>query len=176
MNINGPNTNSFSCRLFSEKKIILPLPFSSEWQTRATKQQWGQVSCVQRHWANLFQEECLWHAALVRSFPSAGQAKRWPGPIPRGLSKRRFAAFYVCKYIFSLDDEMDEIVGHTYLFLKEQLEISTMPLPSGVLHGTIIDQFIACGKSLDKAHELASLIWLAVIDNLEENQENLSVT
>ncbi|KAL2462431.1 putative BPI/LBP family protein [Forsythia ovata] len=133
--------------------------------------EWGQVSCVQRHWANLFREECLWHAALVRSFPLAGQAKRWPGPIPRGLSKRRFAAFYVCKYIFSLDDEMDEIVGHTYLFLKEQLEISTMPLPSGVLHGTIIDQFIACGKSLDKAHELASLIWLAVIENLEENQE-----
>lgn len=33
---------------------------------------------------------------------------------------------------------MDEIVGHTYLFLKEQLEIFTMPPPSGVLHGTII--------------------------------------
>lgn len=32
------------------------------------------------------------------------------------------------------------------------------------------DQFIACGKSRDKAHELASQIWLAVINNLEENE------
>lgn len=36
---------------------------------------------------------------------------------------------------------MDEIVGHAYLFLKEQLELSTMPPPSGVLHGTIIGMF-----------------------------------
>lgn len=33
------------------------------------------------------------------------------------------------------------------------------------------DQFIACGKSRDRAHELASVIWLAVIDNLEENHQ-----
>ena len=33
------------------------------------------------------------------------------------------------------------------------------------------DQFIACGKTGDKAHELASKIWLALIDGLEENQE-----
>lgn len=32
------------------------------------------------------------------------------------------------------------------------------------------DQFIACGKSRERAHELASLIWLAVINNLEENE------
>lgn len=32
------------------------------------------------------------------------------------------------------------------------------------------DQFIACGKSRDMAHELASRIWLAVLDNLEENE------
>ena len=49
---------------------------------------WGQISCVKKQWAKLFQEECLWDAALIRSFPLAGQAKRWPGPIPRGLSKR----------------------------------------------------------------------------------------
>ncbi|KAK2965473.1 hypothetical protein RJ640_008267 [Escallonia rubra] len=133
--------------------------------------EWGQISCVKKQWANLFREECLWHAALVRSFPLAGQAKRWPGPIPRGLSKRRYAALYVSKHIFSLDGEMDEIVGHTYLFLKEQLEISTMPPQSGILHGTIIDQFIACGMSRDKAHDLASKIWLAVIDNSEENEQ-----
>ena len=34
----------------------------------------------------------------------------------------------------------------------------------------LADQFIACGKSRDVAHELASQIWLAVLDNLEENQ------
>lgn len=32
------------------------------------------------------------------------------------------------------------------------------------------DQFIACGKPREKAHELASHIWLAVINNLEENE------
>lgn len=35
----------------------------------------------------------------------------------------------------------------------------------------LADQFIACGKSRELAHELASLIWLAVIDNLEENEQ-----
>ncbi|XVF26455.1 hypothetical protein REPUB_Repub14bG0017900 [Reevesia pubescens] len=137
---------------------------------RVPVSEWAQISCVTKQWANLFHGECLWQAALMRTFPFASQAKRWPGPIPRGLSKRRFAALYVSKHIFALDDEIDEIVGHTYLFLKEQLELSTMPPPSGILHGTIIDQFIACGKSRDVAHELASQIWLAVLDNLEENR------
>lgn len=134
---------------------------------RVPVSEWAQISCVRKQWANLFHGECLWQAAIMRTFPLASQAKRWPGPIPRGLSKRRFAALYVSKNIFVLDNE---IVGHTYLFLKEQLELSTMPPPSGILHGTIIDQFIACGKSRDVAHELASQIWLAVLDNLEENQ------
>ena len=49
---------------------------------------WVQLSCVKKQWANLFREEFLWHAALLRSFPLADHAKRWPGPIPRGLSKR----------------------------------------------------------------------------------------
>lgn len=78
---------------------------------------------------------------------------------------------YMSKCIFALDDELSEIVGHSYLFLKEQLEISTLPPSPGILHGTIIDQFIACGKSRDRADELASLIWLAVIDNLEDNHQ-----
>lgn len=42
------------------------------------------------------------------------------------------------KCIFPLDDELSEIVGHSYLFLKEQLEISTLPPSPGILHGTII--------------------------------------
>ncbi|KAL7140584.1 hypothetical protein ABFS83_09G128600 [Erythranthe nasuta] len=104
--------------------------------------EWGQLSCVNKYWANLFREECLWHAALARCFPLSGHRKRWPGPIPRGISKRRFVALYVSKFIMlpvvEEDDELSEIVGHTYLFLKEQLHISTMPPPSGILHGTII--------------------------------------
>ncbi|XP_057968608.1 uncharacterized protein LOC131158064 [Malania oleifera] len=137
---------------------------------RVPVSEWAQISCVRKHWANIFRGECLWQSAVNRTFPSASQAKRWPGPIPRGLSKRRYTALYVSKQIFALDSEIGEIVGHTYLFLKEQLELSTMPPPSGILHGTIIDQFIACGKSRDIAHELASEIWLAVLDNMEENQ------
>ncbi|XAR49785.1 hypothetical protein NMG60_11003924 [Bertholletia excelsa] len=148
----------------------LPAHLLIEIFIRVPISEWMKLSCVKKQWANLFQEECLWHAALLRNFPLAGGARRWPGPIPQGLSKRRYTALYVSKTIFSLDDELDEIVGHTYLFLKEQLEVLSMPSPVAILHGTMIDQFIACGKSTDKAHELASQIWLAVIDNLEENE------
>ncbi|BBG98675.1 lipid-binding serum glycoprotein family protein, partial [Prunus dulcis] len=142
---------------------------------RVPVSEWAQISCVKKQWANLFRGECLWQAALATTYPLANPAKRWPGPIPRGLSKRRFAALYVSKHIFSLDGEIDEIVGHTYLFLKEQLELSTMPPSSSILHGTIIDQFIACGKSRDMAHDLASQIWLAVLDNLEENEHTFQI-
>lgn len=41
-------------------------------------------------------------------------------------------------------------------------------LTSNVL--LVADQFIACGKSMDEAHELVSQIWLAVLNNLEENE------
>ncbi|XP_021720301.1 uncharacterized protein LOC110687955 isoform X2 [Chenopodium quinoa] len=136
---------------------------------------WAKISCVKKQWAKLFEGECLWQAALVKTYPFAGLAKRWPGPIPRGLSKRRFTALYISRHIFALGDEMDEIVGHTYLFLKEQLEKSSMPAPSTILHGTIIDQFISCGNPRERAHKLASLIWLAVIDNLEEDDRTLHV-
>ena len=50
--------------------------------------EWAQVSCVKKQWANLFREECLWQAALNRTYPSTSHAKRWPGPIPRGSSRR----------------------------------------------------------------------------------------
>ncbi|XP_048228498.1 uncharacterized protein LOC8259957 isoform X2 [Ricinus communis] len=137
---------------------------------RVPVSEWACISSVKKQWANIFRGECLWQAALNRTYPCAGQTKRWPGPIPRGLSRRRYTTLYVSKHIFALDGEIDEIVGHAYLFLKEQLELSTMPIPSGILHGTIIDQFIACGKPRDTAHELASQIWLAVLDHLEENE------
>ncbi|KAL0012925.1 hypothetical protein SO802_008033 [Lithocarpus litseifolius] len=146
---------------------------------------WAQISCVKKQWANLFRGDCLWQAALIKTYPLAAQAKRWPGPIPQGLSRRRFTALYISKHSFALDGDIDELVGHTYLFLKEQLELSSMAPPSAILHGTIIDvaqysltgshcvladQFIACGKSNDMAHELASQIWLAVLDSLDENK------
>ncbi|PKI38190.1 uncharacterized protein LOC116202068 [Punica granatum] len=132
--------------------------------------EWAGISCVKKRWADLFRGECLWQAALSRSYPFASCAKRWPGPIPRGLSKRRYIALYISKHMFALDGDVDEIVGHAYLFLKERLELPAMPPPSGILHGTMIDQFIACGKSRDAAHELVSQIWLAVLDNLDENE------
>ncbi|KAJ8760119.1 hypothetical protein K2173_010975 [Erythroxylum novogranatense] len=137
--------------------------------------EWAQLSCVKRRWANLFSGEYLWQAALEKNYPFSSQAKRWPGPIPRGLSKRRYTALYVSEHFFSLDGEIDEIVGHTYLFLKEQLVFSRAPPSSAILHGTIIDQFIACGKSRDAAYELASQIWLAVLDNMEENDHTFLV-
>lgn len=52
---------------------------------------------------------------------------------------RRYTALYVGKHIFGLvGGDIDEIVGHTYLYLKEQFVRSSVPPPSGILHGTII--------------------------------------
>ncbi|KAH9306723.1 hypothetical protein KI387_011127, partial [Taxus chinensis] len=141
---------------------------------------WAAASCVQERCATLFRGEGLWKAALARRWPSAGKEKRWPGPIGRGLSKskRRYTALYVSKNIFSfssLDGDIDELTGHAYLFLKEQLELSVTHVSYGLLHGTIIDQFLACGKERDTAHELASKVWLAVINNLEENEHTFKL-
>lgn len=55
---------------------------------RVPVSEWAQISCVKKQWANLFHGECFWQAALMKTFPLASQAKTWPGPIPRGLSKR----------------------------------------------------------------------------------------
>uniref|UniRef100_A0A6P4AHE0 uncharacterized protein LOC107428179 isoform X3 n=1 Tax=Ziziphus jujuba TaxID=326968 RepID=A0A6P4AHE0_ZIZJJ len=169
------NSGGETLTSFDNSFAKLPDHLLTEIFIRVPVSEWVQISCVKKQWANLFREEYFWQAALVRTYPLASQAKRWPGPIPRGLSRRRYAALYVSRHIFSLDDEIDEIVGHAYLFLKEQLERSTMPPPSGILHGTIIDQFIACGKTRDTAHELASQMWLAVLDNLEENEHTFLI-
>jgi hypothetical protein len=56
---------------------------------RVPVSEWAQISCVKRQWANVFRGECLWQAALTRTYPLAHQTKRWPGPIPRGLSRRQ---------------------------------------------------------------------------------------
>ncbi|OIW04991.1 hypothetical protein TanjilG_24463 [Lupinus angustifolius] len=139
---------------------------------RTCVSEWRHISCVDKHWSSIFHSQCFWQAALSFTYPFAHPSNTWPGPIPLPDSpKRRFMALYISQQILASDPQIqvEEIVGHTYLFLKEQLQLSIMSPHSGILHGTIIDQFIACGKSRDIAHELASLIWLAVLDNLEEN-------
>lgn len=148
----------------------LPEHLLVEILTRLPICEWVQLSCVSKHWAGMFQGEYLWQTAISRKWPSAGFRKRWPGPIPRGSARRRFQALYVSENLVPSGGEIDELVGHTFLYLKEQLESLVIP-PSSILHGTIIDQFIACGRTGEKAHELASNIWIAVIDNLEENQQ-----
>ncbi|KAJ9701869.1 hypothetical protein PVL29_003893 [Vitis rotundifolia] len=67
--------------------------------------------------------------------------------------------------VYHLTREL-HFVGRTSLFLKEQLRLSTV---TSFLQGTLIDLFVACGKSRDVAHELASQIWLTVLGNLKEN-------
>lgn len=133
---------------------------------------WMSAACVRKRWAALFRSEMLWQTALVKRWPGAGRIRRWPGPIGQGSHKRRYIALHISKSLLSFEDQdgdIHELVGHVYLFLKEQLEVSS-PLSYGLLHGTIIDQFLACGKEGSMAHELASRIWLAVIDNLDESE------
>lgn len=38
--------------------------------------------------------------------------------------------------------DVDEVAGHVYLYLKEQLELATPSLSYGLLHGTIIGALI----------------------------------
>lgn len=50
-------------------------------------------------------------------------------------------AFHISQEILGYDrndKQADEIVGHSYMFLKEQLQLSIMPLHGGILHGTMI--------------------------------------
>ncbi|CAJ1951480.1 unnamed protein product [Sphenostylis stenocarpa] len=151
--------------------------------------EWEEIACVNKHWASLLSShcECFWEAALSYHYPlfplsSLPLPLPWPGPIPLpNNSKTRFTALYISQRIFASHpqnlqlDHFHEIIGHTYLFLKHQLQLSIMPPHSGILHGTIIDQFIACGKSRDVAHELTSRIWLAFLHNLDDNLHTFSL-
>ncbi|KAG6545707.1 hypothetical protein Mapa_012892 [Marchantia paleacea] len=150
----------------------LPDHLLTEVLIRVPVRDWPAAAGVKRRWGHLFRGDGLWHTALMKKWPRAGLTKRWPGPISRGSSKRRFIALHVSGNLFMKEkvDGIDEIAGHVYLFLKEQLESSTPPASYGLLHGTIIDQFLACSKTGDEAHELASLIWVAVLDNLDETE------
>ncbi|XP_019082628.1 PREDICTED: putative BPI/LBP family protein At3g20270 [Camelina sativa] len=135
---------------------------------------WDQISCVRKQWANLFRGECLWQAALNRLYPLASKTKRWTGPIRQGLSKRRYVALYISRNILGVETDIDEMLGHIYLFLKDQLQLSTTPA-SGILHGTLIDQLIVSGKSKEEADELTTKIWLALLDNLEDTKHTFIV-
>lgn len=163
MDFNNNNICKIPDHLLVEIFVLVPIS------------EWFQISCVSKQWASIFRAECLWQTAIARTWPSSILRKRWPGPIPRGLAKRRYMALYVSEHVVALDGEVDELVGHAYLFLKEQLELSVIPPPSSILHGTIIDQFIACGRTRDDAHELTSQIWLTVINNLEENEHTFAL-
>ena len=103
--------------------------------------EWEQISCVKKQWASLFRCdcECFWQAALSFYYPHQlplPPPPTWPVPLPNN-SKRRFIALYISQHIFA-SDPPHEILGHTYLFLKDQLQPSIMPPHSGILHGTII--------------------------------------
>lgn len=137
--------NQRSIFFFSQIISLLKFSFASLSLT-------GELSLVlvNKQWADLFRQDLLWNAALLTTFPLAANRNRWPGQAcPKGGSFafflslhlihqffRRYTALYVCKHIGENLD--DEIVGHVYLFLKEQLQ---MPPLSGVLHGTIIGPF-----------------------------------
>ncbi|KAL3699196.1 hypothetical protein R1sor_017218 [Riccia sorocarpa] len=151
---------------------VLPDHLLIEILVRVPVRDWQAAACVKKRWAQLLRSEGFWHYALMRQWPQAGLTKRWPGPISRGSSKRRFIALHVSNSVFVREklEGIDEVAGHVYLFLKEQLESSTPPASYGLLHGTIIDQFLACSKTGDEAHELASLVWVAVLDNLDETE------
>ncbi|KAL2609528.1 hypothetical protein R1flu_028101 [Riccia fluitans] len=150
----------------------LPEHLLIEILVRLPTRDWPAAGCVKKRWGQLYRSDVFWHYALMRQWPEAGLTKRWPGPISRGSSRRRFIALHVSNSVFVREklDGIDEVAGHVYLFLKEQLESSTPPASYSLLHGTIIDQFLACSKTGDEAHELASLIWVAVLDNLDETE------
>ncbi|MCO5559736.1 hypothetical protein L7F22_013338 [Adiantum nelumboides] len=73
-----------------------------------------------------------------------------------------------------IDDVLDKFEGAA-MFSKIDLKsgLHQIRIRSEDVHKRLLlerDQFLACGKKGNMAHELASQIWLAVIDNLEESE------
>ncbi|CAM6025837.1 unnamed protein product [Sphagnum balticum] len=158
---------------------LLPDHLVIEILVRVATPNWPMLACVHRRWAAMFRGDGLWQTALTKRWPHAGSAKRWPGPISRGSSKRRYTALHASDSLLTSNSAggenacgnvVDEVVGHVYLFLKEKLELAAPSCSYGLLHGTMIDQFLACGKKSDEAHDLASQIWVVVLGNLEESE------
>ncbi|KAG5000962.1 hypothetical protein JHK87_022034 [Glycine soja] len=133
------------------------------------------LSTISKIYILVIQPSFLWLSAIYVIMLSVFFGQKHPNPLAMCSEKDRFETQKMEKNKNSRDEGIGKILGHTYLFLKDQLQPSIMPPHSGILHGTIIDQFIACGKSRDVAHELASRIWLAVVDNLDQNHHSFSL-
>ncbi|CAL9778906.1 unnamed protein product [Musa acuminata subsp. burmannicoides] len=130
--------------------------------------EWSQISCVNKHWAEMFRGESLWQTAIIRTWPFAVQRARWPGPIPRGFGIRSYILDYFDQHLHLMDQGVENFSGHNHDRLSRLL--MWRGLEESRLFFLLSDQFIASGRSRDEAHELASEIWLAVINNLEENK------
>lgn len=74
---------------------------------------------------------------------------------------RRFQALYVSGNLVPSGGEIDELVGHTYLYLKEQLEHPAMP-PSSILHGTIIGEVFCSNLHKSDVHPSLKLFSVTV--------------
>ncbi|EFJ13501.1 hypothetical protein SELMODRAFT_446266 [Selaginella moellendorffii] len=136
---------------------------------------WPAAACAKKQWAALFKSEELWRLALLRKWPHTAEVERWPGPIGRGCSKRRYRAMHASKAVLPLiGGDVEEVAGHVYLYLKEQLE-SASSVSYSLLHGTTINQFLACKMAGNEAQALASQIWIAVINNLDKTDRRLSL-
>lgn len=66
----------------------LPDHLLTEILVRVRTSDWIAAACVKKRWAAMFKGDGLWQTALIRRWPGAGSAKRWPGPIGRGSTKR----------------------------------------------------------------------------------------
>jgi hypothetical protein len=69
---------------------------------RVRAEDWLASACVKKRWASLFRGDGLWQTALMKRWPGAGSAKRWPGPISQGSTKRWVAGlmlFVFCHLI-----------------------------------------------------------------------------
>lgn len=66
----------------------LPDHLLTEILVRVRTSDWIAAACVRKRWAAMFAGDGLWQTALTRRWPGSGSAKRWPGPIGRGSTKR----------------------------------------------------------------------------------------
>jgi len=55
---------------------------------RVRTSDWITAACVRKRWAAMFAGDGFWQTALIRKWPGSGSAKRWPGPIGRGSTRR----------------------------------------------------------------------------------------
>ncbi len=74
---------------------LLPDHLVIEILVRVATPNWPMLACVHRRWAAMFRGDGLWQTALTKRWPHAGSAKRWPGPISRGSSKRCVVAPWI---------------------------------------------------------------------------------